>query len=239
MGNSPIKPHIENAQKTGVCSLKGMKLKELPPQISRLPKTLRMFDLSDNQLETLPDIIGQLVMLKSLLVNNNRLTSITEDVGGLRKLETLSVSFNALRSFSLASPTKMSHLKVLNLNNNKLRYFPVDACQLPNLDMLDLSNNSIAALPNEISSLSAIELNLNKNRLSELTDSLSGCKQLKVLRVEENCLNLNSITPNILKHSHISTLAFDGNLFDMKQFQELEGYDEYISRYAASKKKIT
>lgn len=28
MGNA-IKPHIENAQKTGVCSLKGMKLKEV------------------------------------------------------------------------------------------------------------------------------------------------------------------------------------------------------------------
>ena len=33
--------------------------------------------------------------------------------------------------------------------------------------------------------------------------------------------------------------AFDGNLFDMKQFQEVDGYEEYISRYAASKKKIT
>merc|ERR1712180_422391 len=138
--------------------------------------------------ESLPDIIGQLVMLRSLLLNNNRLTSINEDIGGLKKLETLSVSFNALRSFSLASPTKMTHLKTLNLSNNKLKHFPKDVCQLPNLDMLDLSNNAITALPVEICSLSTIEMNLNKNSLSELSDSLSGCKQLKVLRVEENCL---------------------------------------------------
>ena len=36
---------------------------------------------------------------------------------------------------------------------------------LPNLDLLDLSNNLITTIPPEISSLHALELNLNNNQV--------------------------------------------------------------------------
>jgi len=237
MGNS-IKPHIENAQKTGVCSLKGMKLKELPPEISSLPKTLRTLDLSDNQLQLLTSLLGQFVMLKSLNVNNNKLKSIPNEISKLLKLETLSLSFNLLQTFQLNSSSKMKHLKTIHLNDNKLKVFPVQLCELPDVDAIDLSSNLITKLPDELHQLKAIELNMNRNRLKNLNDSLSKCERLKVLRIEENCLTLDSLTPVILKESQISVLAFDGNTFDMKQFQDVDGYTEYIGRYSASKKKF-
>lgn len=91
---------------------------------------------------------------------------------------------------------------------------------------MDLSENFISTLPNDIKSLKSIELNLNKNRLKELNESISECPRLKVLRIEENCLPLSAMTENILKNSQIAVLAFEGNTFDMKQLQELEGYNE-------------
>ena len=59
--------------------------------------------------------------------------------------------------------------------------------------------------------------------------------RLKVLRIEENCLS--EISSEILKNSTISTLYFDGNLFDKKKIENTEGYEEYSKRYTQSKQK--
>ena len=152
--------------------------------------------------------------------------SLPNEINKLLKLEVISLSINSLNAFNLSSASKMKHLRTVNISHNRLKHFPVDLCMLPNVDAIDVSYNLIVTLPGEIKDLKAMELNLNRNRLNALVDSISQCERLKVLRVEENCLPLESLTPNILKKSQISVLAFDGNLFDMKQFQGVEGYDE-------------
>jgi len=63
-------------------------------------------------------------------------------------------------------------------------------------------------------------------QISRLSESLAACPRLKVLRIEENCLPLAAFTPRILRESPVSLLAIDGNVFDMKSFQELDGYDQ-------------
>jgi len=47
-----------------------------------------------------------------------------------------------------------------------------------------------------------------------------------VLRLEENCLEITALTPKIMKESPIALLAVEGNVFDMKKFNNLDGYDE-------------
>ena len=44
--------------------------------------------------------------------------------------------------------------------------------------------------------------------------------------MQENCLELKSFSSRILKESKISLLAVEGNLFDMKAFHDVDGYDE-------------
>lgn len=61
---------------------------------------------------------------------------------------------------------------------------------------------------------------------------------MKTLRLEENCLQLSSIPLAILNESSISMIALEGNLFEMKEFMNLEGYDAYMERYTAVKKKM-
>ena len=63
-------------------------------------------------------------------------------------------------------------------------------------------------------------------QISHLSERVAECPRLKVLRLEENCLELVSFTPRILKESSIALLAIEGNLFDMKAFHNLEGYDD-------------
>ena len=152
------------------------------------------------------------------------LVQLPPDIGKLVKLDSLQLSDNRLTSITLS--VSMKALKTIDLSNNKLKTFPKEICSLPHIDAVDMSGNSITSLPEDVGDLHAIELNMNRNRLNSLPDSLSKCKRLKVLRIEENCLPVSSLSPAILKESQISVLAFDGNLFDMKAFQEVEGYDE-------------
>ena len=59
-----------------------------------------------------------------------------------------------------------------------------------------------------------------------LSEDIASCPRLKVLRLEENCLEKSMITPRILKESQIAVLAIDGNLFPAKDFPHFDGYDE-------------
>eukprot|EP00794_Sanderia_malayensis_P017388 gene17388-19128_t len=230
MGNS-LAPQIENAQKTGVCSLSGKGLKELPPEFSKLSKVLRTTDLSNNRLVDLPSIIGQFTNLKSLTVNNNRLEHFPEHLGNLMKLETLSLQENRITVIPDNVVRKLKNLTSISLSGNKLKVFPIEICQLAKLDAVDLSSNLIEIIPDSVDSLKAIELNLNRNRLSGLPGSLTKCEKLKVLRVEENCLRVDAITQDLLRNSQICVLAVDGNLFQMRELRDQDGYDEVSSSY--------
>lgn len=93
-------------------------------------------------------------------------------------------------------------------------------------------------MPDAAATLRVTELNLNQNQIAIISEKLADCPRLKTLRLEENCLQLNAIPPQILKESQISMLALEGNLFEMKQFMNMDGYDVYMERYTAVKKKM-
>lgn len=75
-------------------------------------------------------------------------------------------------------------------------------------------------------------------QISTLSPEVSRAPRLKVLRLEENCLELSSIPPSILSDSQVSLLSVEGNLFEVKTLRDLEGYDKYMERFTATKKKF-
>lgn len=237
MGNKVVKQHFETAQKTGVLKISQQRMTEFPPHLRTFPNVLRTLDLSENRFVTLPDDIGKFTLLKHLNVNENRLTELPAVIGQLIKLETL----NAMSNMLVSIPREfcnLKHLKQVHLTNNQLTQFPTMFCGLKNLDVLDISKNKIAAIPPEAKGLYVIELNCNQNQIATLAVEVAECPRLKTLRVEENCLPVTEIHPRILKESLISNLHLDGNLFPSKQFNNLEGYEEYMERYTAVRKKM-
>lgn len=68
-------------------------------------------------------------------------------------------------------------------------------------------------------------------QISVLSEDVADCPRLKVLRLEENCIEKGMITPKILKHSQIALLAIDGNLFPAKDFPHMDGYEEVSNHY--------
>lgn len=238
MGNSALKSHLETSQKTGVFQLTGKGLPEFPEELQRLTSNLRTVDLSGNKIEMLPASIGNFLQMKSLTLNANRLTSLPPEIGKLKKLETLSLNQNQLRSVP-GSLTQLKALRSLSLSGNLLSELPPGLGALRHLDLLDLSHNKIQSVPPEVQELQAIEVNLNQNQISSVAPSIAQCPRLKVLRLEENCLDLSAVPQTVLTQSQVSLLSLEGNLFEVKKLRDLEGYDQYMERFTATKKKFT
>lgn len=237
MGNSGLKQHYETAKKTGTLKLSQGKLDEFPQNLRALAPMLRTLDLSENKFVQIPDEIGNFTLLKQLNLGHNKLTSLPEALGELTKLEGLNVSSNQIKSVPWAL-SKLTRLKQVNLSDNRITEFPPMFCDLKFLDVLDLSKNRITTIPDAAGALHVVELNLNQNQISTISEKLAECLRLKTLRLEENCLQLTAIPSKILKDSKVSVLSAEGNLFEMKQFANLDGYDNYMERYTAVKKKM-
>ncbi|CAH2013968.1 unnamed protein product [Acanthoscelides obtectus] len=237
MGNSGLKQHIETAQKSGVLKVSPGKLNEFPPGFKQLEGNLRTLDISDNKFVVLPNEISRFMQLKHLNISKNKLAKIPDCIGALTKLETFNASHNNLTSLP-RTISNLINLKQVNLSGNRIKEFPLMFCGLKHLDVLDLSQNEITYVPPEVNGLNVTELILNQNQISQLSSQIAECPRLKTLRIEENCLPLSAISPKILAESKISTLAIDGNLFEPKELAELPGYEAYMERFTAVKKKL-
>lgn len=172
-----------------------------------------------------------------LHVRSNKITALPDALGNCVKLETLNAMNNVI-SFIPLCYENLKNLKQVNLSNNQVTEFPSMFAGLKHLDMLDLSRNKITVVPAAAKDLYCTELNLNQNQISSVAEEIADCTKLKTLRLEENCLQATAIPTKILKQSVISTFLVDGNLFNNKQFTELDGYEEYQQRYTAVKKKM-
>lgn len=231
-----MKRHLETARKTGVMQLKDCSLSETPEQLAREGEALRQLDMTNNKLKTFP--VNRFQNLKRLVLDRNRITNLPDDFGTTNKLEQLSLNFNELIQIP-PSVSLLTHLKIFSASNNKLIAFPIVVCSCPKLEMIDLSSNKITSIPPEIGSLQYLqEVNLNQNEVSSISDDIIACKKLKTLRLEENSLPLEALTPKIMQESSIATLQVSGNLFEMKKFEYITGYEQYMERYTASKKKL-
>ena len=93
------------------------------------------------------------------------------------------------------------------MSHNQISTFPVSLANLKQLAIVDLSYNRLTAVPAEAGKLEATELVLNCNQISVLAPEISSCPRLKTLRLEENCLALDSI-PTPLLADRYTVLSF-------------------------------
>ncbi|XP_061346053.1 plant intracellular Ras-group-related LRR protein 4-like isoform X2 [Gastrolobium bilobum] len=194
--------------------LRGNQLSFLPASFSRLVR-LEELDLSSNQLPVLPDSIGSLVSLKILNVETNdieeiphsigncsslrelradynRLKALPEAVGKIQSLEVLSVRYNNIKQL----PTTMSsltNLKELDVSFNELESVPESLCFATSLVKMNIGNNfaDMRSLPRSIGNLEMLEeLDISNNQIRVLPDSFRMLTRLRVLRVQENPLEV-------------------------------------------------
>ncbi|KAJ6996888.1 hypothetical protein D5086_010435 [Populus alba] len=194
--------------------VRGNQLSSLPATIGRLVR-LQDLDLSSNRLSSLPDTIGSLVslkklnvetndieeiphtigkcsLLKELRVDYNRLKALPEAVGKIETLEVLSVRYNNIKQL----PTTMSSLlslKELDVSFNELESVPESLCFATSLVKMNIGNNfaDMQSLPRSIGNLENLEeLDISNNQIHALPDSFRMLTRLRILRAEENPLEV-------------------------------------------------
>jgi len=239
MGNKQgsLANHLETASKTGALAFPDKKLEEFPEALQKVTGNLRNLDLSANKITSIPRWISNFKALRTLNINGNRLTNLPEEIGNLVKLETLLISGNLLKILP-KSLAKLENLKEIDASRNHIQEFPIALSTLNRLDLIDLNENKIKAIPDGVEGLQITEMSLNQNQISAISPALAKCARLKTLRLEENCLTVDAIPTDLLADSTVSTLNLNGNLFNQKQLAESDGYEKYMERYTAVRRKM-
>eukprot|EP00002_Diphylleia_rotans_P023481 TRINITY_DN4621_c0_g1_i1.p1 TRINITY_DN4621_c0_g1~~TRINITY_DN4621_c0_g1_i1.p1 ORF type:complete len:2100 (-),score=412.11 TRINITY_DN4621_c0_g1_i1:48-6347(-) len=183
-------------------------LTELSDVLCQLPWTPTRFDLSENQLSTLPEWIGLLTQIKQLKLSSNQFTELPSAVSCLTQLEEITLDDNKidevpdmrvfvnLLRFSIAkNPASRLLLDIGNLVN--LRPNQIDLAGqrqvelsdyfylLPAKPELDIARNRFNTLPQGISRMTHLKrLIIHQNQIVELPEWITLFKRLESLDIE-------------------------------------------------------
>eukprot|EP01113_Clastostelium_recurvatum_P051195 TRINITY_DN988_c0_g1_i2.p1 TRINITY_DN988_c0_g1~~TRINITY_DN988_c0_g1_i2.p1 ORF type:complete len:730 (-),score=145.14 TRINITY_DN988_c0_g1_i2:40-2175(-) len=151
----------------------------------------------DTQLHALPETIGLLSSLTSLIIRSHKLSSLPPQIGQLSKLESLVLSgCNKLR---LIPPQTAPHdspvsdlyepgdLSLPLFSPSPLQYLPPEVAYLSRLEVLDISCNNLRALPDDICNMTRlVKLDASCNLIHTLPDDMGAMVSLRSLRLSHN-----------------------------------------------------
>ncbi|KAG8047987.1 hypothetical protein GUJ93_ZPchr0008g13590 [Zizania palustris] len=167
------------------------RLTSLSDSIGSLTR-LKKLIVETNDLDELPYTIGHCVSLVELLAGYNHLKALPEAVGKLESLEILSVRYNNVRSLP-TTMASLNKLKEVDVSFNELESIPENFCFVTSLIKLNVGNNfaDLQSLPRSIGNLEMLEeLDMSNNQIRVLPDSFGNLQCLRVLRAEENPLQV-------------------------------------------------
>ncbi len=162
-------------------------LTQFPLEILDLADSLEILDLSNNQLNSLPDDFGRLTNLKAAFFFNNQFEEIPKVLA------------------------QCPRLSVIGFKSNRIRRVSASALS-PIVRWLILTDNQIEQLPPEIGTLSKLQkLMLAGNCLRSLPDEMAACQNLELIRLSAN--QLSSLPAWLLSLPRLAWLAYSGNPF--------------------------
>lgn len=150
-------------------------------------KRLKKLELNSNELTTLPSSLEALSpSLEILFLSENNFSSIPEVVG------------------------KMSRLRMISLRGNCLT--ELSSTNLPtSLVWLILTNNNISAIDPNVSKLKGLrKLMLSHNKLTEIPSELGECKDLELVRLASNEINV-ALPEKVLTLPKLAWISLGGN----------------------------
>ncbi|KAM2099434.1 hypothetical protein FF1_026738 [Malus domestica] len=171
--------------------LSSNRLTVLPDTIGSLA-SLKTLNVETNDIEEIPHTIGHCTSLKELRADYNRLKALPEAVGKIESLEVLSVRYNNIKQLPTTVSSLLS-LRELDVSFNELESVPENLCFATSLVKMNIGNNfaDLRSLPRSIGNLEMLEeLDISNNQIRVLPDSFRMLTRLRVLRVEENPLEV-------------------------------------------------
>ncbi|KAI9550756.1 hypothetical protein GHT06_013401 [Daphnia sinensis] len=199
--------HLSMANGIGVGSLPSEPFKKLV--------SLQSIDLSNNRITNLPDDFFHLMKeIRSINLQDNAIEKIPQQMlnnGHTPNLVNVSLSFNFISAIEAQTFSDLPHLKILNLEENKitriakgafqnienLEYISLDGNMistieaeafhnLPKLETLNLGHNSLEKLSfdwlDQVGTLSAIKLDVSHNLIQQLSSNRTGWSSYSSIR---------------------------------------------------------
>lgn len=162
-------------------------LTEFPREVFALADTLEVLNLSQNQLDSLPDDLPRLRKLRILFASENRFRHLPGVIGNCPQLTMVGFKSNQIET--------------------------MDAVAFPeSLRWLILTDNRIRQLPGTLGRCTGLQkLMLAGNQLSDLPDEMRACVNLELLRLAAN--NFTTLPDWLLELPRLSWLALGGNPF--------------------------
>lgn len=119
--------------------------------LTKLPLTvfhpsLKVLDVSENNLTTIPDAVSKCSQLEELDLHTNQLIAYPSSSFVLKNLKSLILSGNPL---TMLAPWVINQpvLKILFIDNTKIESLPEDLCKMNALRFLTIEEDSIKELP--------------------------------------------------------------------------------------------
>jgi internalin A len=166
----------------------GVQLKALPNNLKRLSK-LTTLELGLHAFTTLPKVVCELPILRTLVLSGNRIRSISPEI------------------------KKLTNLTTLDLSKNRLKTVPPEMCELPQLSQLSLKENNFATFPESLSKLTALtNLAIGTNEFQELPNIFSTLSNLNTLKIDSNWIS--ELPPSLLQLPSLTRLDLTNNVFD-------------------------
>jgi leucine-rich repeat protein SHOC2 len=202
-----------------VLELSRQQLNSLPESIGQLTNLVNL-GLYDNQLTSLPSSIGQLISLEWLNICSNQLESLPEAIGQLTNLTELYINDNQLTSLP-SSIGQLINLERLSLGGNQLESLSEAIGQLTNLKILGITNTQLVSLPESICQLTnLIALDISWNQLQSLPESICQLTNLEILGIAN--IQLQTLPESISRLTNLISLDLNNNpLTDLSILQSL------------------
>merc|ERR1719410_2371378 len=213
-------------------------------------RALEYLDLSDNKVLSLPAVaLSRLPNLKRLKIDYNRIGALSYEIlRSVKGLEELSLAYNIIREIPRGTFKDLKDLKILNLYGNQiaevnmetflgveksLEYMDlgfniiddISKILYPKLRFLNLEKNKIQNISNVFNLLTSLQvLNLGENMIDQLPGG--------VFRSMTNLLHVNlyknkigQLQPGVFENAYLTKVNMSGNLLtdiDTQSFFDLE-----------------
>lgn len=164
------------------------------PVLQGFPRTTEELQVSELERKSFDRQILKLQSLRVLNLSKNQISTLPKELGSLPNLRELILSQNALGKACLSKWTWLDGESIER-----------------NLQLLDISSNSLNTLPNQIGKLRAlVTLKVNQNSLTNLPQSIGNLFNLRYLDISEN--NLICL-PGTMKNLRLGALDISSNTF--------------------------
>ena len=115
--------------------------------------SLRILNISNNNLTWFPRQIAQVVSLEELRVDENKIEGIGEYARALTNLRYFSINNNKLKYFPLAFLDAKMQLAFIYMTGNMLSRLPDDIANMPYLCTLDVRKNPITTFSDKLKNM--------------------------------------------------------------------------------------